>query len=95
MDNIHQVTLSTLQYADKHNGILPTTEGLAVFCNANPLDFQYVVVLTGKIEQHNKRGGWPKVLIAEKNGGAYGEWSFGFVDVFNNAPPEIQGHGQC
>lgn len=78
---IHKVTLSALDYAKQHDGKLPTTKELAIFSKKDLADFRYKVVLNGKLVQHKKRvSGWPKVLIAEKHGGLYGEWSFGFVD---------------
>jgi len=76
-----KVTQSALDYAMRHDGKLPTTKELAIFFKKDIANFRYKVVLTGKLDQHKKRvSGWPKVLIAEKCGGSYGEWSFGYVD---------------
>lgn len=81
LNDIQKVTISALEYADKHDGNLPTTDELAIYCKINPDEFGYIIVLSGNIEQHKKRvGGYPKLLISEKNGGANDVWCFGFMD---------------
>ena len=78
---IHKVTWAAVQYAEEHDGELPTTQQLAVYLGRNPQQFGYEVVISGKHDQHLKRvGGWPEILIKEKSGGAHGDWAFGYVD---------------
>lgn len=78
---IHDVTGAAIRYADEHDGRLPTTGELAEYLGRASECFEYVVVLKGQHEDHLKRvGGWPEVLVEEKNGMKHGEWAFGYVD---------------
>jgi hypothetical protein len=79
---IRRATLAAIDYAEKHEQTIPTTEELANHMGAAPNDFKFRVVPSGSLDKHMKRvkGDWPEVLIAEKTGGEDGEWAFGFVD---------------
>lgn len=78
---IRGVTLAVHDYAETHEGEIPTTGELAKHMEIAPEDFDYRVVPDGLLADHMKRvGGWPEVLIAEKHGGENDRWAFGFVD---------------
>jgi hypothetical protein len=79
---VRKATLAALAYAEAHAGQIPTTAQLAGHMGIQSNEFRYVVVPTGLLHDHMERvsGDWPEVLVAEKHGGANGNWAFGFVD---------------